>query len=141
MGFLFVTKLQAGGLQLYQKCIPQQIFFKIFDQICCYISKFRDILGTFSSQENFLVVSANHCKVFKTLIPTNIIYSWPDIRVWENLRRLTSRRGVQLYCNGKRYLIFQIVIYSKICSLLFMQLRHIQNPFTQIRAQFFCGKD
>ena len=46
----------------------------------------------FSSQKNILVVTANRC--FRIFIPTKIMYSGSDIRVWENLRRLGFRAGV-----------------------------------------------
>ena len=74
-GVHFLTKLQAEDLQLYQKCIPSQIFFKIFPQIFCYLSKFRDVLGKLISQKNLLLAAANVFKVFKIFIPTKNIQS------------------------------------------------------------------
>ena len=79
--FFFFDKMKAGCLQLYQKRIPQQVLFKVFAQICCYLSKFCYILGKFISQKNLLVVVANRCKVFKISIPTKIIYTGPDLKV------------------------------------------------------------
>ena len=65
----------------------------VFTKICCYLSKFRDILRNFISQKKHLVVVANPYKVFKIFIPTKIIYSGLDIRVWENLTRIAFRVG------------------------------------------------
>ena len=84
--------MKAGCLQLYQKRIPQQVLFKVFAQICCYLSKFCYILSFFPPK-NLLVVVANPCKVFKIFIPTKIIYTEPDLRVCENLRRIAFQVG------------------------------------------------
>ena len=64
--------------------------------------------------------------VFIIFIRTRIIYARQDIRVWENVRHLTFRVRVYLYWNGKRYMLFQIAIYRKTCSLLFMKVRDIK---------------
>ena len=45
----FLTKLQAEGLQFYQKYASLQVFFTIFDQICTVVickefSKFYELL-------------------------------------------------------------------------------------------------
>ena len=54
-GVHFLTKLQAEGLQFYQKYASLQVFFKIFDQICPVgiCKKFFKILRTSASQETF----------------------------------------------------------------------------------------
>ena len=53
MGFLFFDKVAGWvSVTLPKLCIPWQVRFKVFAQICCYLSKFRDILGKFISQKN-----------------------------------------------------------------------------------------
>ena len=37
MEFIFSTKLQVEGLQLYQKYAPLQVFSEIFAQICSFL--------------------------------------------------------------------------------------------------------
>ena len=51
----FLTKLQAEGLQSYQKYASLQVFFKIFDQICTVViyKEFFEILRTSVSQKPF----------------------------------------------------------------------------------------
>ena len=83
----------------------------------------------FISQKNLLVATANRHKVFKIFVPTKVIYSEPETRVWENLRVLAFRVVVWLHWNGKRYMLFQIKIKSKTCSssLFFIQLRRFRT--------------
>ena len=54
-GVHFLTKLQAEGLQFYQKYASLQVFFKVFDQICTVViyKKFFEILQTSVSQKTF----------------------------------------------------------------------------------------
>ena len=120
-------------------CCLESIF-KLFAQIRCYLPKFYDILGKFISQKNLSVAAVNRCKVSKIFIPTKIVYSEPDIMVWENLRHLAFWEGVLLYWNGRRYMLSQIAIFSKTCRLLFMQLSGIHNPFKLLRRIFFAKK-
>ena len=65
-----LTKLQAVGLQFYQKYASLQVFFKIFARICSTViyKKFFEILRTFYLPENLLVAAANRCKILKILI-------------------------------------------------------------------------
>ena len=49
---------------------------------------------------------------------------------------ISSWSCISSWWNGKRYTLFQIAIYSKICSFLFMQLRRIQNAFKFLRRRF-----
>ena len=51
----FLTKLQAEGLQSYEKNASLQVFFKIFDQICTVViyNEFCEILRTSVSQKTF----------------------------------------------------------------------------------------
>ena len=55
MKFIFLTKLQAEGLQSNQKYASLQVFFKIFDQICIVViyKEFFEILRTSVSQKTF----------------------------------------------------------------------------------------
>ena len=55
MEFIFLTKLQAEGLQFYQKYAFLQVFFKIFDQICTVViyKEFFEILRTSVSLKTF----------------------------------------------------------------------------------------
>ena len=55
MEFIFLTKLQAEGLQFCQKYASLQVFFKIFDQICtvAIYKEFFEILRTSVSQKTF----------------------------------------------------------------------------------------
>ena len=54
-GVHFLTKLQAEGLQFYQKYASLQVFFKINDQICTAVicKEFFEILRTSVSQKTF----------------------------------------------------------------------------------------
>ena len=53
--FIFLAKLQAEGLQSYQKYASLQVVFRIFDQICTVViyKKFFKILRTSYSQRTF----------------------------------------------------------------------------------------
>ena len=55
MEFIFLTKLQAEGLQFYHKYASLLIFFKIFDQISTVVTykEFSEILRTSVSQKTF----------------------------------------------------------------------------------------
>ena len=55
MEFIFLTKLQAKGLQFYQKYTSLQVFFKIFDEICTAViyKEFFEILRTSVSLKAF----------------------------------------------------------------------------------------
>ena len=68
-----MTKLQAEGLQFYQKYASLQVFFKIFDQICTVIiyKVFRNFTN-FCFPENLLVVAANRWKILKIFISIKV---------------------------------------------------------------------
>ena len=43
MGFLFFDKAPGWVSVTEPKmCIPEQVIFKVFAQICCYLSKFQN---------------------------------------------------------------------------------------------------
>ena len=55
MEFTSLTKLQAVGLQFYQKYASLQVFFKIFTRICSIViyKEFFEILRTYVYQRTF----------------------------------------------------------------------------------------
>ena len=141
MGFIFLTKLQDGCMQLYQKCIPQQVLFKIFGQICSYLSKFRDILVKSISQKN-LVVATNR------LLPVRFSrYSFPQKRSIQG-RKLVSEetQDVQHFecefsCTEmtKNICIFKLQYVTKIGGF-----HHAAEPYSESfqtsKAELFVKK-
>ena len=115
-------------MQLYQKCIPQQVLFKIFGQICSYLSKFRDILVKSISQKN-LIVAANR------FLPLRFSrYSFPQKRSIQG-RELVSEetQDVQHFewefsCTemAKNTCIFELQYVTKIGGFL-----HGAEPYSE----------
>ena len=129
-GVHFLTKLQDGCMQLYQKCIPQQVLFRLFVQICCYLSKFWDILGKFISQKRFGLVT-NRCNVFKIFIPTKIIYT----RFWSlaaivNFLRMTFCGRASWTLNPRNIAMFSFRKRRKMENLS-AQLQFLDGLFRQ----------
>ena len=73
MVFVFFDKV-AGlvSVTLPKLCIPWQVRFKVFAQICCYLSKFRDILGKFISKKNICFWLPTVKRFSKYSFPQNI---------------------------------------------------------------------
>ena len=93
MRFIFFDKVAGWVSATLPKMYSLASTFQGFVSICCYLSKFRDILGKFISQENRFVAT-NRCEDFKIFIPAKTIYSVLHIIVWENLRRLAFGVGL-----------------------------------------------
>ena len=93
MGFIFFDKVAGWVSTTLPKMYSLASTFQGFRSNLLLSIKFSRFFRKVYFPEKHLVVFANHCKVFKIFIPIKIIYSGPDIRVWENLRRIAFRVG------------------------------------------------
>ena len=121
MEFFFSARLQADGLQLYQKHNPLQIFFKSLLRFVAIYKEFLDILENFISQSTYYSWLLTFASFSKYLFPKlQYIFSARDY----GLRKPTMLNVVKML-NVKF-----TAIYSKTCpiTLFYIQQRCIQNP-------------
>ena len=120
MELIFSTKLQAEGLQLYQKYSLLQVFSKGFAQIFSYLKKISRHFTNFYFPEKLLVDADYNLRKPKMLGVSNGNLIVPK---WQNIHDISN--------------IKYIVKYSKTwpSSLLYIQQRRIQNPIKRLSKE------
>ena len=142
MEFLFSTRLQAEGLQLYQKYTLLQVFSKVLLRFVAIYDELFDISGTF--------ISPSICQQRLLTVVRVSKYSFPKLQHIFRAGDYGLRKPKMLNVSTENliflkwlniYVISNIKFngtYSKTCpsSLLYIQQRRIQNPIRRLRQSF-----
>ena len=115
------------------------------DLFCSYLQRHFLSFTNFCSPENLLVAAANLFKVLKTFISLKVTVYIQDRRLRsekpldaQGFEWISNCTEMAKYtCDFKHKIYCNICIYSKTCpsSLLYIQQRHIQNPFQRLSKE------
>ena len=116
----------------------RHVFFKVFAQICCYLSKLRDILGKFISQKN-LVMAANRLRFSKYLFPQNLYIQDRTLGSGKPKKFSISRGSLVVLKWQKIHVISNCNIQQNL-QFTFHAAEAYSEPFQMANTDFFVKK-